>query len=77
MGRKDTSSCCGKNQRSKKVRPAAPIHRISMQRTFGWLRRQRRLANDYERMVLTSETLIKAAMISLMSRRLASSASIL
>jgi transposase len=48
-----------------------------VQRTFGWLRRQSRLANDYERMVLTSENLMKAVMIRLMLRRLASGASIL
>ncbi len=43
-----------------------------MERTFGWLRRDRRLAKDYERKVQTSETLIEVAMIRLILRRLAS-----
>ncbi len=42
-----------------------------VERTFGWLRRDRRLAKDYERKVQTSETLIEVAMIRLMLRRLA------
>jgi putative transposase len=42
-----------------------------IERTFGWLRRDRRLAKDYERKVQTSETLIEVAMIRLMLRRLA------
>ena len=42
-----------------------------VKRTFGWLRRDRRLAKDYERKVQTSETLIEVAMIRLMLRRLA------
>ena len=42
-----------------------------LERTFGWLRRDRRLAKDYERKVQTSETLIEVAMIRLMLRRLA------
>jgi putative transposase len=45
-----------------------------VERTFGWLRRDRRLAKDYERKVQTSETLIKVAMIRLMLRRLARAA---
>jgi hypothetical protein len=48
-----------------------------VQRTFGWLRCQDRLANDYKRTVLTSETLMKAVMIRLILRRLTSGASIL
>ena len=44
-------------------------------RTFGWLRRDRRLTKDYERKVQTSETLIEVAMmIRLMLRRLATAA---
>jgi putative transposase len=44
-----------------------------VERTFGWLRRHRRLSKDYERMVQTSETFIKVAMIRLLARRLARS----
>jgi putative transposase len=43
-----------------------------VERTLGWLGRQRRLSKDYERQVQTSETLLKLAMIRLMVRRLAS-----
>ena len=42
-----------------------------VERTFGWLRRDRRLAKDYERKVQTSETLIEVAMIRLLLTRLA------
>lgn len=42
-----------------------------VERTFGWLRRDRRLAIDYERKVQTSETLIEVAMIRLILGRLA------
>ena len=42
-----------------------------VERTLGWLGRQRRLSKDYERKVQTSETLLKLAMIRLMLRRLA------
>jgi putative transposase len=42
-----------------------------VERTFGWLRRDRRLAKDYERKVQTSETLIEVAIIRLILRRLA------
>ena len=42
-----------------------------VERTLGWLGRQRRLSKDYERKVQTSETLLKLAMIRLMVRRLA------
>ena len=45
-----------------------------VERTFGWLRRDRRLARDYERKVQTSETLIEVAMIRLILRRLARAA---
>lgn len=41
-----------------------------VERTFGWLLRNRRLAKDYERRVQTSETLIQVAMIRLMLKRL-------
>ena len=42
-----------------------------MERTFGWLVRQRRLARDYERIPETSEAFIYIAMIRLMIRNLA------
>jgi transposase len=42
-----------------------------VERTLGWLGRQRRLSKDYERKVQTSETLLKLAMIRLMLRWLA------
>ena len=41
-----------------------------VQRTFGWLCRNRRLGKDYERKVQTSETLIQVAMIRLLLARL-------
>jgi putative transposase len=42
-----------------------------VERTFGWLNRYRRLSKDYECLTQTGETMIGAAMIHLMSRRLA------
>ncbi len=45
-----------------------------VERTFGWLGRNRRLAKDYERKVQTCETLIEVAMIRLMLGRLARAA---
>jgi transposase len=42
-----------------------------IERTFGWLVRNRRLARDYERLTACSETMIKIAMIRLMAARLA------
>jgi putative transposase len=44
-----------------------------VERTFGWLVRQRRLARDYERLPETSEAFIYIAMIRIMVRRLADS----
>jgi hypothetical protein len=41
-----------------------------VQRTFAWLLRNQRLVVDYERKVLTSETLIEVAMIRLLVTRL-------
>lgn len=42
-----------------------------VERTFGWLTRNRRLARDYERLTANSEAMIKIAMIRLMAVRLA------
>jgi len=41
-----------------------------VERTFGWLSRNRRMSKDYERKVQTSETLIEVAMILLLVVRL-------
>ncbi|HEX5731208.1 MAG TPA: IS5 family transposase [Blastocatellia bacterium] len=41
-----------------------------VERTFGWLGRQRRLSKDYERLPETSETMVRLAMIRLMLSRL-------
>jgi transposase len=40
-----------------------------VERSFAWLNRNRRLANDYERRVQTSETRIEVATIRLLLRR--------
>jgi putative transposase len=45
-----------------------------VERTFGWLRRDRCLAEDYKRKVQTAETLLEVAMIRLMLRSLARAA---
>jgi transposase len=42
-----------------------------VERTFGWLVRNRRLAREYERLTACSEAMIKIAMIRLMAARLA------
>jgi transposase len=42
-----------------------------VERTFSWLRRNRRLAADFENLCLMAEAFIKMAMIALMLRRLA------
>ena len=44
-----------------------------VERTLGWMGRQRRLSKDCERKVQTRETLLQLAMIRLMVRRLARS----
>ena len=41
-----------------------------VERTFGWLSRNRRMSKDYERKVQTSETLIEVAIIRLLVARL-------
>src|SRR5262249_36357977 len=40
-----------------------------VERTFGWISRNRRMSKDYERKVQTSETLIEVAMIRLLLAR--------
>ena len=45
-------------------------HRWIVERTLGWLMRNRRLSKDYERLVQSSETFIEVAMIRLILRRL-------
>ena len=42
-----------------------------VERTFAWLGRYRRLSKDYEELPQTSESMIYAAMVNLMARRLA------
>lgn len=41
-----------------------------VERTFGWLNKNRRLSKDYECLTDTSEALIQIAMIRIMARRL-------
>ena len=45
-------------------------HRWIVERTLGWVIRNRRLSKDYERMVQNSESFIEIAMIRLILRRL-------
>lgn len=42
-----------------------------VERTLGWLNRERRLSKDYERLPSTSEAFVHVSMIRLMARRLA------
>jgi transposase len=42
-----------------------------VERTLSWLMRNRRLVRDYERLPESHETMVKWAMIGLMTRRLA------
>ena len=42
-----------------------------VERTFAWLGKYRRLSKDYEALTETSEAMIYAAMVNLMTRRLA------
>lgn len=41
-----------------------------VERTFGWLNRERRLSKDYERLPETTEAFIQITMVRLMTRRL-------
>ncbi len=45
-------------------------HRWVVERSFGWLLRNRRSSKDYERKVHSSEAFIEIAMIRLMLKRL-------
>ena len=49
-------------------------HRWIVERTLGWLMRNRRLSKDYERKVQTSETFIQAAILRMILKRLAKGA---
>jgi putative transposase len=49
-------------------------HRWIVERTLGWLMRNRRLAKDYERRGQTSETLIEISITRLLLRRLGKAA---
>jgi putative transposase len=53
-------------------RPAFTVlpRRWVVERTFAWLRQNRRLSKDYERLCETSESMVYAAMSRLMVRRL-------
>jgi transposase len=52
----------------------AARNRWVVERTFGWLSRNRRLSKDYECKVQTSEALIEVATVRLLLRRLAKTA---
>jgi hypothetical protein len=41
-----------------------------VERTFGWLNRERRLSKDYERLPATTEAFTQITMVRLMTRRL-------
>lgn len=59
-------------KRDKKVKGFQVLpRRWVVERTFGWLGRYRRLSKDYEGRTDSSETMIYAAMVHLMTRRLA------
>ena len=59
-------------ERSKDTEGFAVLpHRWIVERTLGWLTRNRRLSKDYERKVQTSEAFMEVAMIRLILRRLA------
>lgn len=50
---------------------AVVARRWAVERSFGWLLRNRRLSKDYERKVQSSEAFVEVAMIRLMLQRLA------
>jgi transposase len=43
----------------------------SIERTFSWIEKNRRMSKDYERLCASGEAFVYAAMIRLMTRRLA------
>jgi putative transposase len=58
-------------ERAPSVRGFAVLpKRWVVERTFGWLSRNRRMSKDYERKVQTSETFIEVVMIRLLVARL-------
>jgi len=61
--------------RPAEARGFVVVHRRwTVERTFGWLGRNRRLAKDYEELAETTEAWAYAAMTRLMLRRLATKA---
>jgi transposase len=48
-----------------------PARRWVVERTIAWIDQQRRMSKDYERMCASGEAFVYAAMIRLMTRRLA------
>ena len=69
---KDTGIEVQRVPRPQAVRAFVPIpKRWIVERSFGWLNWERRLAKDYERTVASSETWIRISFIHLMVRRLA------
>jgi hypothetical protein len=46
-----------------------PHRQVVVERTFGWLCRNRRLSKDYERKVQTSETILQVTLIRLLVTR--------
>ena len=65
--RKRLSLICSDDIKEFKVLP----HRWVVERTFGWLLRQRRLVRDYETTDSSAEALVYIAMIRIQLRRLA------
>ena len=59
-------------KRSDRVKGVVVLpRRWVVERTFAWLGRCRRLSQDYEETIGSSEAMVKLAMIHLMARRLA------
>ena len=57
-------------EESKGLRAFLP-RRWIVERTFSWLGQNRRMSKDYERLCASGEAFVYAAMICLMTRRLA------
>ena len=69
-----TISVCGASvQVVKRIEDRFEVlpRRWVVERTFGWLGRYRRLSKDYELLPEVSESMVYAAMVRLMLRRLA------